>query len=194
MNREYDIRDCVLLGYRAFGGTIRGKTMLQKRMYFLSVKLDLDLRFGPHYYGPYSADVAAANVDFTSLGFLFERSATWGFDHRSFEKARYDYELTNAGWRLAERKAQATGDLWIRIEGAAKSITDAGDLDYMELAIAAKAYFALMHLQGKAPVDEIAKLLPKFGWSVTKEQLSSATSFLAKAGLVTPDAASAAGS
>jgi hypothetical protein len=46
--------------------------------------------------------------------------------------------------------------LWNRIEWAAKSITGAVDLDYMELSIAAKAYFALIHLQGKATVDEIA--------------------------------------
>lgn len=88
MLNDYTVRDFVLLGYKALGGSIRGKTMLQKRMYFLSVFLDADLGYGPHYYGPYSSAVAAANLDLKSLGFLDESSAGWGVDHRGFEIAR----------------------------------------------------------------------------------------------------------
>ena len=55
----------------------------------------------------------------------------------------------------------------------------------MELSIAAKAYFVLIRLNGKATLEDIAGMLPKFGWSVTKEQLENATEFLAKASLVT---------
>ncbi len=34
------------------GGTMRGKTLIQKRAYFLNVLLDLGLPYNPHYYGP----------------------------------------------------------------------------------------------------------------------------------------------
>lgn len=61
----------------------------------------------------------------------------------------------------------------------------AGDLDYMELSIAAKAYYVLNKLNGRATLEDIAAMLPKFGWSVSKAQLQKATDFLAKADLVT---------
>jgi len=40
------IRDLVILAYGAFGGTIEGKTMLQKRIYFLGVGLGKESEFG----------------------------------------------------------------------------------------------------------------------------------------------------
>ena len=68
---------------------------------------------------------------------------------------------------------------------AASVVKGAGELDYMELSIAAKAYYVLNKLSGKATLEDIAGMLPKFGWSVTNEQLDKATDFLAKAKLVT---------
>ena len=34
---------------------LQGRTILQKKLYFLSVLKEIDLGFGPHYYGPYSS-------------------------------------------------------------------------------------------------------------------------------------------
>jgi len=64
-------------------------------------------------------------------------------------------------------------------------VKHAGDLDYMELSIAAKAYYVLTKLNGKARLEDIAAMLPKFGWSVSGEQLEKATGFLARANLIT---------
>jgi uncharacterized protein YwgA len=184
MPEKLTVRDYILLGYKAFDGSVRGKTMLQKRMYFLSVMLNVDLGFGPHYYGPYSSAVASGNIELKSLGFLQEYSAGWGVDHRGFEMARYDYSLTDEGKEFADAKAKANADLWTNVQRAAEVITKAGDLNYMEMSIAAKAYFALTKLRGSASLDEIHGLLPQFGWNVSKEELEKATSFLANAGLV----------
>ncbi|MBI1792445.1 MAG: hypothetical protein HYR60_33400 [Acidobacteria bacterium] len=184
MLNDYTIRDLVLLGYKAFGGSIRGKTMLQKRMYFLSVILDADLGYGPHYYGPYSSAVAAANLDLKSLGFLDESSSGWGVDHHGFEIARYDFALTEDGKASAECKAMKHPELWSKIQAASAIVQEGGNLSYMELSIAAKAYFALTHLKGKATLDQISELMPQFGWSVGKDELDKASSFLEKASLV----------
>ena len=75
-------------------------------------------------------------------------------------------------------------ELWRGIEAAAAAIQTGGDLNYMELSIAAKAYFALTRSQGKATIDEISSLMPQFGWSVGKEELEKAASFLQRANLV----------
>ena len=185
MSEKLPVRDYILLAYKAFGGGVRGKTMLQKRMYFLSVMLNVDLGFGPHYYGPYSSAVTSGNIELKSLGFLQEYSAGWGVDHRGFEMARHDYFLSDEGNKFATEKAEANAYLWGRVQEAAEVIKKAGDLNYMELSIAAKAYFALTKLKGSASLDEIHALLPRLGWNVSKEELEKATSFLEKAHLVT---------
>ena len=185
MPNEQTIRDVMLLAYKAFGGTIKGKTMLQKRVYFLSVFLNSDLGYEAHYYGPYSEGVATANLEMKSLGYLSESVAGWGIDRRGFEISRYDYTLTEAGARIADRKVALNPDLWKRIEASAKVVTEAGNLDYMELSIAAKAYYILTRLKRKATLEDIVSMLPRFGWTVSTEELQKATEFLQKANLVT---------
>lgn len=146
--------------------------------------MDANLGYGAHYYGPYSSAVAAANLDLKALGYLEESSAGWGVDHRGFEIARYDYSLTEDGNTTAELKAKKNSDLWKKIQDAAAVIQQAGDLSYMELSIAAKAYFALTRLNGKATVGELSGLMPKFGWSVDEDELRKASAFLERARLV----------
>ena len=185
MGNEIAVRDVLVLAYKAFEGDMRGKTLLQKRVYFLSVMLGIDLGYEAHYYGPYSEKVATANSELKSLGYISESSSAWGYDQRGFEMARHDFKLTELGIRLADRKIEVLSQLWPRMQNAAAYVKKAGDLDYMELSIAAKAYYVLNKLNGKATLEDIAGMLPKFGWSVKKEQLEKATDFLAKTNLVT---------
>jgi uncharacterized protein YwgA len=114
------VRDVLLLAYKAFDGTMVGKTLLQKRVYFLSVVLDMGLGYDAHYYGPYSEDISNANSELKSLGYVSESSSRFGVDQKGFEMARYDYKLTDDGERLAEKRAQQFQSLWQRIESAAK--------------------------------------------------------------------------
>src|SRR5690348_15751358 len=85
--------DFVHLVLSASNGQIRGRTKLQKLVYFAGVLTDsLDaLGFRAHYYGPYSSAVTSAVEELRSLGFLEERIATGGtMDSHGFEVARYD--------------------------------------------------------------------------------------------------------
>jgi uncharacterized protein YwgA len=184
MGNEFLTRDVLVLAYKAFEGDMRGKTLLQKRVYFLSVMLCIEMGYEAHYYGPYSEKVATLNSELKSLGYISESSSAWGYDQRGFEMARHDFRLTELGARLAERKAEGQVQLWGNIQKAAGVIMKAGDLDYMDLSIAAKAYYVLNKLNGKATMEDIAAMLPKFGWSVSAEQLGKATDFLTKTDLV----------
>lgn len=185
MGNEFMARDVLVLAYKAFEGDMQGKTLLQKRVYFLSVMLGIEMGYEAHYYGPYSEKVASANSELKALGYISESSSAWGFDERGFEMARHDFKLTELGCKLAERKSEVLPQLWLKIQSAAAVVSKAGDLNYMELSIAAKAYYVLNQLNGKATLEDIGGMLPKFGWSVKKEQLAKATDFLAKANLVT---------
>jgi uncharacterized protein len=191
MADEILVRDVVLLAYKAFGGTIHGRTMLQKRIYFLSVYLGENLGYEAHYYGPYSAEVATINAEMKSVGYLLETPLGYGVDERGFELARYDYQLTEAGLKLADKRAAARPDLWKKIERASQSLAEGGSLNYMELSIAAKAYYVLTQLNQIATLDDIAEVLPRFGWSVSNAELEKAATFLRLTGLVKPAQAKA---
>ena len=186
MANSVSTRDIVLLAYKAFDGVMPGRTLLQKRLYFLSVLLQQDLGYDAHYYGPYSAEVANSNSELKSIEFLNENGTSWGMDERGFEKARYDYALSDLGKRVADRIALESPDIWNKIEKAADVLKHAGSNDYMALSMAAKAFYALEKRLGKhGSIDQISEMLPKFGWSVTEDQLSNAVEFLKKAQLVT---------
>ena len=54
------IIDILILVVKSEGENgLRGRTLLQKKIYFLSELMDVDLGFSPHYYGPYSSYVAS---------------------------------------------------------------------------------------------------------------------------------------
>jgi len=181
---DISVQDFVLLAYKAFDCEMRGKTLLQKRVYFLSLMVGEDLGYGAHFYGPYSEEVATGNSELKSIGAVEEHVNSYGFDDRGFERALHEFKLTTFGQRVADQIVAIYPSLWQQIEAAAKKLRVSGDLDYMSLSIAAKAYYILAKEGGSAPLERIKALLPRFNWSVTDDQLKRAENFLRKASLV----------
>lgn len=173
-------RDFVLFAHGAFDGGISGRTALQKKVYFLGVMLEENHGFSPHYYGPYSAQVADANSELKALDFLKEDVTVYGWNHQGFEMARYDYSLTEDGKKLLERKKKTYPEEWEKMVGCAKAIKDAGNLNYMELAMAAKAHIILKREKGKANRNSIKSVAEKLGWSISETELDRAIDFLDK--------------
>jgi uncharacterized protein YwgA len=173
------ITDALLFTYGALGGAIQGKTNLQKKLYFMSIILHEDFGYGPHYYGPYSARVAEANQELKAIGFVSESKASGGsLSASGFEIARHDFQLTPDGKTVLDDKKSRLNAEWEMVQKAIERISAAGNLNYVELSIAAKSYF-LLDQQGKpARADEIAELAKKFGWTITQEEVSKAVSFL----------------
>lgn len=179
-------RDFVALTLRKAGGEIRGKTKLQKLLYFVGVLTDRldELGYRPHFYGPYSDDVAYAVAQLKSIGALDQNVTDWGIDRSGFEVKRYDFRLNEAGQQFADSVARRNPELAEQIRCAVKLYQEAGDRDYMELSIAAKTYFLLGQKKGEARMEDLARLAPQFGWSVTTEQIRHAAEYLQKLGLV----------
>ena len=129
--------DFVHISLLALGGTVHGKTALQKKIFFLAVlthSLD-DLGYRPHFYGPHSDDVAEAVQELKTIGYVEQDVRSAGCANTAgFERRRYDYRLTDAGKRVAAVKAHANLDLWSKIQDVAKKLENAGDLDYMKLS------------------------------------------------------------
>ena len=178
--------DFVLLTLEAFGREIQGKTLLQKRCYFvglLSGQLD-EMKFQAHYYGPYSAEIDGALGQLRALGFVSESRSGFGVvGGRGFEVSRYDYRLTEDGQKIAAlRKTHRPAD-WDAVSQAVQRIKDAGDPEYLELSIAAKTYFLLASKGGPANERELIELAQHFGWQIGEPQMRTAWDFLCKLGV-----------
>ena len=179
--------DFVHLALLAIGGNIKGKTKLQKTIYFLGKLTDhLDeLGYRAHYYGPYSSDVAEAANRLRSLGFLEQTVASGGFvDSHGFEVARYDFSLNEEGKNVAKLKTKRYSKLWEDLKNASTKFKNAGDIDYQALSVAAKTDFLLGKKGGTATIKEIEEIASKFGWSVSKDEVTKGATFLRGIGLL----------
>lgn len=178
--------DFVTLALLAIGGEVRGKTKLQKTAYFLGTMTDCleELGYRPWFYGPYSDEVDAAITWAKTIGAIDQNVSSWGFDQSGFEVRRYDFRLNEQGKRFAEIRARENPEFWNRLQLAAQRLREAGDIDYMEMSIAAKTYFLLGKKKGPTSMAELAQLAPQFGWNVTPAQVQQAARYLSKLGLV----------
>ena len=156
-------------------------------MYFISVLLNKvkELRYKPHYYGPYSAIVNEANEDLKSLGFIEETVFSDGsMNNQGFEIARHDFKLTELGEKIAKQKIEKNPSEWEEITSAANQIELGGSINYMKLSVAAKAYHILTENNEKISLDDIKLMAKKLGWSVNDGELQDATDYLEKIKLV----------
>jgi hypothetical protein len=176
--------DFVLCLIDAAGGKIQGRTLLQKRAFFVTELLDNDfgLRFDAHYYGPYSATVEGTTTQLKNLGFLQESSTGFGTLRDGFEVRRYNYSLTTDGYQLLDRLRNTTE--YKSIKDATDRVLAAGDPNYVELSIAAKAYFLLKKKEGGGmTVAELIKQGERYKWSISPESVQKAVRFLSSVGL-----------
>lgn len=166
---------------------VDGRTLLQKRAYFVSLLsgVSTNLGFDAHYYGPYSSVIDGTVTELVNLGFLRESSTGFGVGQGGFEMRRYCYTLTDDGMELAKR-IRGTED-YKKIAENVERIRSAGDPDYVELSIAAKAYFILKRKEKGMSKTDIAKEARRFNWEVSPESIGRAVRFLQQVGLAKPN-------
>jgi uncharacterized protein YwgA len=170
----------------AMGGSVRGRTLLQKTCYFVSVQLEEqdDLDFKAHYYGPYSPaiDVLARMDD---LGFVEGHTIGFGAaDPSGFEIRRTDYELTNEGKEIAAILRKQRNSEYVRVKGAVDKIKAAGNPGYFELSIAAKTYYIIHNKKGTLTNQTILSEAKQLGWNVEASSLNRAVNFLEELNLI----------
>ncbi len=177
--------ELILLALLANDNNIKGKTYLQKCMYFLNKNIGLDLRFIPHYYGPYSPDINIELSNLIAIGIINEKEEDLGiFNSHGFERKRFDCELTPAGEKIAKRIAEKYKDEWNGIKNFFSELKQLGNIDYMDLSVAAKAYY-FIDKEGK-PItpEEIREKAKSFAWKIDQSSLERAIEILEKLGYV----------
>jgi uncharacterized protein YwgA len=183
---QMNTNEFVTLAILAVGGEIQGKTKLQKTVYLLGAVIDSleDLGYRPWFYGPYSDEVNSAITWLKTIGAIDQNVSSWGYDQSGFEVRRHDFRLNERGKRFAQTIATQNAEVWSRIEDATAKLRKAGDVDYMDMSIAAKTHFMLGRKKGRASMGELTKLAPRFGWQVTPPQVANAARYLNRLGLV----------
>lgn len=162
--------------------SLRGKTLLQKRGYFLDKILNLDLDYRAHYYGPYSPKLENGLSKTKALGFVKEDALEFsGIDPTGIEGRRYDYRLTDAGEKVVEFVMRKSPDETKKILDALDRLKDAGDSgDYVSLSIAAKVHHILSKASKSMELGEIREEASKLGWNISADQIDNAASLLEK--------------
>ena len=177
------IQDLILLVIGSEENGIRGRTLLQKKLYFLSVLKGIELGFGPHYYGPYSSWVAE-NLDIlVSARFLNEVKETFETDRNIFgEIRRHTYSLTTDGKDvMGEIGQEAEYTAWKQKLDMLNSQPLASDFNM--LSIAAKVYY-IVNQQGSATPEQIRKVAKEFGWSIEDPDIEGVLSLLEALSLI----------
>ena len=174
--------DFVISLIAGFGGQIQGRTLLQKRAYFVArlCAVSVELGYEAHYYGPYSAVVDNTVTRLMSLGFVTEENTGFGVASSGFEIRRYDYHLTRDGQGIL---AAIEEEFRVRIERACHAIINAGDPNYFVISVASKADFILGKRGQAMTRKEIIREAQKFDWNIQSETLNGAIDFLEKVGL-----------
>lgn len=174
-----------LLMLEAAGGKMAGKTLIQKRAYFLNEFLKLGLHFKPHYYGPYSPDLDDAIGKAKVLGFVQESAVNFGPDmNTGFEVRRFDYVLTPDGKVVAAVLKKQYQQEWERLTETLGKIREADKNDYVALSLAAKTFYILSTSGRTLTVPDIAAEAKCIGWQVSERDIERATELLLKLGLV----------
>lgn len=168
-------------------GSFTGKTLLQKAIFFLNELADLKINFKPHYYGPYSSDVAVALENLVGLGFLREIEErfhsnwdVWG------EVKRYTFELTDEGKEIVEEIKQSPIDKadYKKIRTILQKLGRfAESKDYDQLSKAAK----ILHIvksNRRITKTGIKREASTLGWRLSSDEINKMAAFLNKLGLV----------
>lgn len=179
------VRDIILMLFKASDYRISGKTKIQKQCYFLSIKINEDMQFQPHYYGPFSPIVDDALNELIGIGFIEQTKIHWSINNMGFEKILYDYELTEGGKQIATILATNDTITYKKIDNFIKTLKELEDLNYMQLSVAAKAYFILKAEGKNMTFDEITKKSEQFNWHLSSKDIEKSVELLGKLKLAT---------
>lgn len=169
-------------------GTIRGKTLVHKRAYFLNFLCNLGLEYIPHYYGPFSPELEAAIGRGRALGFVREETVDYG-PHRQlgFEVRRFDCALTDDGHVVVEDLVKRKPEECRKALACLDELARAGDDSYVALSIAAKTHHILRTVGQPLTRTQIVAQASKLNWQVSEEDINGAVEFLKRLELVKVD-------
>ena len=167
-------------GEGASSGGVQGRTLLQKRIYFLSVLVNEDFGFRPHYYGPYSSLVSTSLSALVEADLVEEARVGYGVPTSFGEMSRYDYRLSDSGWDVVNHRPEIVSHYREHLD----KIHESGiSVDLDTISIAAKVHFIVSD-QVKATVEHIQEMAGSLGWSISEDSIGKVVEYLKQLELV----------
>lgn len=169
-----NLNKIILLLFHAYNKKIKGKTLIQKRGYFLSDYLNMDFGYFAHYYGPYSNEVNSALDSNCGLGFLSEF-----YNEYLYSQKRFDYKLTKDGMELINYLEKRESYFVEKIIKFSETMLKAGDDDdYNKLSYAAKVHYIQNHLSESNSIDHLKNQATFYGWELKENEIKVGLNFI----------------
>jgi uncharacterized protein len=164
------------------GGEIKGRTKLQKLVFFANVMFNLDISFRPYYFGPYSDDVAISTNYLIAMNLINEAQEHFPDMQfgTSYESVRYTYKLTSNGedyFKYIEGKFPDKVNEFKKIINAVNNYQDS-EVSYKELSIAAKVYFILTNSEEKLDITKFQEEAKSLNWDISSDQITKSFKLL----------------
>ena len=179
-----NLTTAILSVLEADRGHIHGRTLLQKKIYFLGV-LAKDLpEFGPYLYGPYSRSLSNSLDALVGAGIIQEQEVLVAQGPLA-DVRRQDYRWGSPEIESAlttellskDRDAQRFAGLLARVNGHAVASS------VRLLSAAAKVHFILARV-GSLTVSGIQRSAGELGWDLTAHEIASVIEYLKHLDLV----------
>ena len=153
------------------------RTKVQKTIYFASQLGFVEDTFAPHYYGPYSREVANTTESLVSIGFLKENIEFFRGG------VGYQYSLSEDGELVledvvSEKISPEDNERLTKLVETCKNVTP------LLLSIAAKVHFILKQKSVPMNSEQICENAKGLNWEIAGEQIDAACELLKKLGLV----------
>lgn len=169
-------------------GGVLGRTLLQKKVFFLNEMIQGPVRFFPHYYGPYSRQVAETIDSLVTAGIIVERAESclhfqtpWG------ESTRYSYALADDKKKekiLSILKARIGEEKYSMVSRELARINERPEArNYKQLSIAAKVSQILKEKRSVL-LSDFPKEAGKLNWKLSQGDVKKAAEFLKVIGLL----------
>lgn len=147
-----------------------GRTALQKVIFFAKELGLTAADYRPHYYGPYSHDVAATLLNLVAAGWVQELAESWPDDSFWGKRRRYAYRLTDAGKKALQmlKLAGTENQDVAKLRKIVQQCRERTHLDFQMLSWAAKIRFLNTKINKTLTSEEIEQQARSWGWQVSK--------------------------
>ena len=180
-----DASEAIIAVVKVAGDNILGRTAIQKIVYFLSVFEIVDVKYRPHYYGPYSADVASSTQMLASIDFLnetVETPRTTGYTVPENWK-KYHYSVSSDGEQFVEELKRSNAADFNEISRIVEICRNSVNFSPEILSWAAKVNYILSKKKEPMTYEAIISTAGSFGWDLSSEQIEMALELLQNLGL-----------
>lgn len=170
-------------------GKMPGRTSLQKVCYFANNRMRGRVYFFPHYFGPYSPEVARAATELVSSQLVTDQvesgslSEPWTTTNGRLitDWERHNLSVSPDGRAFLRSVKGERRTLILQVRNIVKNLSEATDLDPTTLSAAAKIHF-IVRSEGAKTWRQVRSRARAHEWKMTDGDIRAALSTLGRAG------------